>query len=66
MPKKVRIELDFDIGDTVYLKTDPDLYPRIVVEIKLLPNDLAVYLVSCNGETTDHYGFELLDKKPIE
>lgn len=67
MPKKVRIELDYDIGDLVFLKTDPDYYERMVISITLLPNNLAIYSLSCGSEeVSDHYAIEILDKKPVD
>jgi hypothetical protein len=67
MAKKVKIELDFDIGDSVWLKTDPEFLERMVVHIKLLPGELAVYGLAYGAdEVTEHYPIEMLDKKPVE
>ena len=66
MAKKIRIELDFDIGDPVFLKTDTDLNLRIVIEIRLLPGNVALYRVALSdNEPTDHYAVELTDTKPV-
>lgn len=67
MSKKIKIELDYDIGDLVYLKTDPEFNERMVVSITLLPNNLACYSLACGSEeTSEHYAIEILDKKPVE
>lgn len=65
MAKKVKVELDFDFGDTVYLNTDPDGIPRLVIEIRLLPGGVAVYMLACGEENTEHYALEITDQKPI-
>ena len=56
--KKVRIELDYDIGDLVYLVTDPEQCLRMVTSILLGPNSV-MYIVSCGHETSEHYAIEL-------
>lgn len=67
MPKKVKVELDYDIGDMVYLKTDPDRLERIVVSITLLPGSLAIYsLAQSDSEQSEHYAIEITDVKPVE
>ncbi len=64
--KKIKIELDYDHGDEVYLKTDPDALKRIVVEINLLPGLTARYLLSCGDlDPTFHYAVEITDTKPV-
>lgn len=66
MAKKIRIEIDFEIQDKVYLLTDPDLLERVITSITLLPGGLAVYHVACGETETDHYYFELASTKPVE
>lgn len=66
MPKKVKIELDYDIGDLVYLKTDVDGLERLIISITLLPGNLAVYTLSCGDEESEHYAIEIMEKKPVE
>lgn len=68
MSKKVKIELDFDIGDIVYLKTDPDEpVKRMVVAITLLPGGVAVYCLACGDtEPSEHYAIEIAETKPVE
>jgi hypothetical protein len=68
VPKKVKIELDFDIGDIVYLKTDPEEpVKRMVIAITLLPGGVALYTLSCgDSESTEHYAIEIQEAKPVE
>lgn len=66
MAKKVKIELDFDTGDFVYLITDPDQIRRMVTEVKLLPGGVALYVVGySDNETSEHYSIELSDTKNV-
>ena len=65
MSKKVRVELDHDIGDKVYLLMDPDFNQRMVVEIKLCPGGTSVYTLAFNDETSEHYAIEITDTKPV-
>jgi hypothetical protein len=54
------IDIDFDIGDIVYHKTNTDRVVGIVVQ--LITDDQGVmYLVTWEGDLTSsrHYGFEL-------
>jgi len=64
MPKKVKIELDFDLGDKVYLNTDPE-NERMVVGIILRPGGIAVYILVCGTEESEHFAIEITDVKPI-
>lgn len=56
--KKVRIELDYDIGDLVYLVTDQEQFLRMVTEIRISPTSV-MYMVSCANESSEHYAIEL-------
>ena len=66
--KKVRVELDYDLGDIVYLKTDPDEpIKRMVIAITLLPGNTPVYTLACgDSDPTEHYAIEISDVKPVE
>lgn len=54
----ITIEVEHAIGDTVYLKTDPDQDGRIVLGYSIRKNELFYNLVFKADETT-HYGFEI-------
>ena len=58
--KKVKYEVDFAVGDTVYLITDPAQYKRQVVEIRLGVEPKISYVVRmADYEPTEHLPFEL-------
>lgn len=57
-------KLDFNIGETVYLQTDPDGLMRLVVEISITPSG-TYYMLACGSEVTSHYGFEITRDKPV-
>lgn len=65
MPKKIKIEIDFDIEETVFLKTDAAQQERIVTSITLLPNGLAIYNLACGELSTEHYSFEITSEKDV-
>jgi len=48
----------FNIGDTVYVKTDIDQSPGIITCIQVNPGDI-LYSVSRNSSTSHFYDFEL-------
>ncbi len=52
------IELEHNIGDIVYLKTDGEQQKRIVTGINLRP-ELVAYALSCGDRESFHYGFEI-------
>jgi hypothetical protein len=59
------LDLEFDIGDTVYLKTDEDQLIRIITGIYVTQNEI-VYYLSKGTEETKHYGFELTTTKNFQ
>ena len=52
------IDNKFNIGDTVYLKTDQDQRECLIVGIDIRPNCLT-YLISYGNEHGEHYEIEL-------
>lgn len=61
MAKKVKIEIDFDVEDTVFLKTDVDQFPRLVTGV-LLRGGHAKYLIRyADEEESEHFHYELSD-----
>lgn len=56
------VEIDFEVGEFVYLITDPDQHKRVVCGIILRPTGL-LYEVCHSVQTTIHYGFELSKEK---
>lgn len=53
-----------EIGDIVYLKTDPEQQPRIVYCFKVYKNDM-LYEIVCGTVTSAHYDFELSLEKNV-
>ena len=52
------VDNKYQLGDIVYLTTDPEQSGRIVVEIVVTKGDV-MYRVSLGTTTTIHYEFEL-------
>jgi hypothetical protein len=58
------IENKFNIGDTVYLKTDTDQNERIVTGLNIRLNSIS-YALSCGENESYHYEFEISKEKNI-
>lgn len=58
------IENEFNIGQTVYLKTDTDQKPRLVLAISVRPDGL-MYGLQQTSEYSFHYGFEVSVSKDV-
>jgi hypothetical protein len=55
--------LPFTIGDTVYLKVRIDRLPGMVVSMHIFGQDSLAFSVNWgDGESTEHYHFELSDE----
>lgn len=52
----------YELGDTVYLKTDTEQLQRIVTRIDVTPKCL-LYRLSCGVVDSCHYDFELTSEK---
>lgn len=60
---RIVINVEFKIGDIVYIRTDMENEPSIVVGYEVLPGELVKYKVNNENYTTSFYDFELsLDK----
>lgn len=57
-------ELMFEIGDIVFLKTDPDQMERIVVGIEIYDNSISYSLCSGTSQSL-HFGFEISDERDV-
>jgi len=53
---------DHDIGDIVYLKTDPGQYTRMVTRITVTPTSI-VYELKHGTEESWHFGIEISKTK---
>lgn len=53
---------EYNPEDIVYLKTDPDILPRMVTGYKVTKKDIT-YELSCGTLVSWHYGFEIQKEK---
>lgn len=53
------IKNDYDIGDLVYLRTDKDQLPRIIIAIKIYKAGEIVYELISGTIQSTHYPFEM-------
>lgn len=51
-----------NVGDIVYLRTDPEQYARLVLEILINPNGPR-YCLGFGSSTSWHYGMEFSHEK---
>lgn len=58
------IENEYNIGDSVYLKTDNDQNERIVSGVLIRKTHILYYLV-CGTNESAHYDFELTVNKDV-
>lgn len=60
MPPKAtdKYSLLWNIGESAYLRTDPDQQERLVVGIMITEGGLQ-YVLALNGDETCHYAFEM-------
>jgi hypothetical protein len=61
---KINIEVNHQIGDIVYLRTDPEQQARIITAYMVTPREV-MYEVACGVMTTPHYEFELSTEKDV-
>lgn len=58
------IKNEFNLKQTVYLRTDKDQLPRLVIGIKVCPDDMLYELMQ--GTTSSlHYPFEISDTADV-
>lgn len=60
----MRIDTKYDLGELVYLKTDPDQNARMIVCINISPNGTS-YTLGFNGTESYHYECEFNKEKDI-
>ena len=56
-------KVDFGIGEIVYLLTDIDQRPWIVVAVCLWPNQCVTYCLRSGKEESWHYPIEISEEK---
>ena len=57
--------IEFMIGQTVYLKTDTDQNERMVVGVSLRPCNLVTYALTYSTTETWHYGIEISSERDV-
>ena len=60
----IKINVEFEIGQVVYLKTDPDQLERIVVSI-IVENKDTAYQLACGDGNSTHYDYEISAEKDV-
>ena len=60
----MRIDTKYDIGETVYLKTDTDQKQRMIRQITVKRNGLEYNLV-CGSDESWHEDFEFTTEKDV-
>lgn len=58
------VDNKFEIGQTVYLKTDSEQYPRIVTRLSVTANGIT-YSISSGVIESWHYDFEISEEKDV-
>lgn len=62
------IKMNYIVGQTVYLATDPDQNERLItgIRIQIRPNYISiVYNLSCGPFDSDHFEIELTDVRDV-
>jgi hypothetical protein len=54
--------MSFKLGESVFLKTDPEQHENIIVARTEFVGGTVIYRIACNGSTFDVYGCELTDE----
>jgi len=60
----ITIEVQYNIGDIVYLKTDEDARPRIVFSYHVTAQEV-MYKLCAGTIVSEHYEFEITAEKPV-
>lgn len=58
------IDPKFEIGQSVFLKTDTDQKERLVYSYVVYGTHI-IYRLACGSEGSDHYDFEISEEKKI-
>lgn len=59
------IENKYEIGETVFLKTDADQKARIIIGIKIYKAGEIMYELVSGTEQSSHYDFEISTEKNL-
>lgn len=64
MMRTIQVNIEFEIGDIVYLKTDVDQLPRQILSYQI-DDTSTLYNIISGTVTSTHYGVELSHDKII-
>lgn len=57
------VDNEFEIGQVIYLKTDPDQNPRIVTSFRIYKGGEILYSLNFATSESYHYSFEISTEK---
>ena len=58
------VEVKYEIGQRVFLSTDPEQRERLITGINIRPGEVS-YCLSCGTLTSWHYDFEMEVEKDV-
>lgn len=58
------LENKFDIGQIVYITTDADQLPRLIIQLKITPSGI-IYVCQHGTSGSEHYDIELSSDKNL-
>lgn len=59
------IDNKFEIGDRVYLVSDPDQHVRVITSLRVYKAGEILYTIVCGVQESHHYDFELSTEKDV-
>lgn len=60
--KPLKINVEFELGQAVWLKTDTEQLERIVTQLIICEGGV-MYELSCGEDSSAHWGFEITDSE---
>lgn len=60
----MRVDTKYELGEIVYLKTDPDQQGRMITQISLRPGHI-FYELSCGSNSSWHFEVEFTTERDI-
>ena len=61
----ITVRANYDFGQTVYLKTDPDQYPRQIIGVKATADGGMLIQLISETDVSYHYECELSEDKDV-
>lgn len=62
--KTLKFAVEYEIGQTVYIRNDPDQHERVVIGYRIAPNQV-YYELAHKTDTSSHFDFELSADKDV-